>query len=117
MKELQFLGEKVVQTSLKFVQKLRELNKNKHMYYILNECVDYFDNFDSFNLALEHILPYRALQDNNPYSTLPDHGGTIWDHAGLYGTIQSLTEPSKYKRDHKAPNVTLTKQTWSIGPF
>ena len=86
------------------------------MYYILNECVDYFDNFDSFNLALEHILPYRALQDNNPYWTLPDHGGTIWDHAKLYGAIQNLTEPSKYKRDHKAPNVTLTKQTWSTGP-
>ena len=59
---------------------------------------------------MEHIVPYRAIQDNNPYWTLPDHGGTIWDHGGLYGTIQNLTGPKKYKRDHTAPNDTLTKQ-------
>ena len=32
-------------TKKRFVQKLRELNKDKHnMYKILNDCLDYFHN-------------------------------------------------------------------------
>ena len=41
----------------------------------------------------------------------------VWDHTGLYRTLQSLTGTNKYKRDHKDPNGTLTKQTWSTGLF
>ena len=81
-------------TSTKFVQKLRELNKGKHMCLILNEYIDYFDNSYFLNLALEHIVPYRTLQDKainhtEPYQTMVAPYGTMPDCTGQYRTLQN----------------------------
>ena len=74
----------VFKTSTKFVQKLLELNKGKHLYWDLHECVDYFRNINFLN----HIGPHRAIQDNNdPY-------WTPWDHSGPYQTMVFLIEHS-----------------------
>ena len=73
---------------------------------------------------MKHIGPYRVKQDNkDPYWTIWDHSGPYQtivfpvDHAGPYGTIQNPTGPNKYKMDHMAPHVTLTKLTRSAEAY
>ena len=39
------------------------------------------------------------------------------EHYRPYGTIQNPTGSNKYKRNHRAPHVTVIKQTWSTGPY
>ena len=99
--------------SCKTVQKLRELNKGKLIYWILNECVDYFHNSNFLNLALYHTGAYKPIQDQNdpywttrgylgPYQTMAfpiEHYGPCWTirdklgHTGPCGTIPNQTGP------------------------
>ena len=39
------------------------------------------------------------------------------EHYRPYGTIQNPTGSNKYKRNHRAPHVTVIKQTWSTGSY
>ena len=84
------------------MQKLRELNKGKYIYNDLYECVDYFLNFDFMKPAMEHIGPYRAIQNNNdPY-------WSTWDHSGPYQTMVFAIE-------HKRPCRTVLDNTEPYG--
>ena len=73
-----------IETSTKFVQKLRELNKVKHMYHI--------------NVVLQghkrYARPYDTIQDHKgPYETTLDYLGpfrTLTDHIGPCRAIGKL---------------------------
>ena len=102
----------VSKTSRKFVQKLRELNKSKHMYQNLNKCVDqYFHDLNFLNLAQNHIGQYKAIQDNNnPYWSTHDHSETYQtmlfpiEHFGPYQTVRDNTGLQGHTRQCRTIN-------------
>ena len=80
-------GAYCTQTSTKFVQKLRELNKVKNMYHI--------------NGVLQGHKRYAR-----PYGTIQDHKGpygTIQDYLGTFRTLQDNIQPCHAIGDLRRP--------------
>ena len=104
----------------KFVKKLRELNKGKHMqpkgpYEALQGYTGLYrtirDNMRPYKTIRDHSGTYWSIQyHTGPYRTIQDHTGpysTIKDHIGRYRTIREHAGPHRIKQDHKVPYMTI----------
>ena len=83
------------------------------MYQILNECVDFFHYFDFLNLALGHIVPYRARGEPKPCNSSKHMAGTHQDGNPYQTNVTKTFALQAFSRGHFLSKLHGVFCVWS----